>query len=180
MLFFGDTMKSAAKKRTVKVHSCNAKTIIRNVEFDTLNPDRLYYSDDPEFKSFKALPLKCRCKRMITEAQKKVYLEQRKAIEVYKPRENEDIVEGGDCVEENIVVMPLDRSKTPRVDLVTKADIERAYIDKQTKYVRLIEEIHNMIMSERVKLMVPFREDPCNGRLLFPFGPDQRTFGGLG
>lgn len=70
------------------------------------------------------------------------------------------------------------QTKVPRIDLISQADIERAYIDDNPIFVRYIEAIHRMYMENRKKLIVPFREDPTDGRLLFPFPPDERTHGG--
>src|SRR6266566_4596015 len=73
--------------------------------------------------------------------------------------------------------------KVPRVDLISAADIERAYLEDPKsstarRYKRYIEEVHEIYMRNRAKLIVPFREDPTEGRLLFPFPPDERTQGG--
>ena len=160
--------------RRVIVHSCHAETEIRNKE--NFNSRRRYYSDDPKFESFKAIPIKCSCKKMVTEEQAKIYIEQGKAFKVYKPKDKRPLDDKR--VDHYQIVMPVTKSQTPRVDLITKADIERAYVDGQEKYIRQIELIHEMIMEERAKLIVPFQEDPCDGRLLFPFGPDQRTYRG--
>jgi hypothetical protein len=166
----------------VRVHSCFAKTEIRNLE--NMSETRFYYTDDPLRKSFKALPEKCVCKKLVTVERASLFLAQGKAFKVYRPGTKKDWSKDlpFQMQEDDImqVVMPVVRSQTPRVDLVTRADIERAYIDGQEKSVRLIEEIHKMIMEERAKLIVPFQPDPQEGRLLFPFSPDQRTKGGLG
>ncbi len=100
------------------------------------------------------------------------------------------------------------QTKVPRIDLVSQADIERAYLPQaalknlllreiptpttdeiekaffsdnpyiQKQYQRYVEEIHKLYMTNRAELIVPFREDPGEGRLLFPFPPDERTKGG--
>lgn len=70
------------------------------------------------------------------------------------------------------------QTKVPRIDLVSQADIERAYIDLNPTFIRYIEECHKLFMGNRAKLIVPFRDDPTEGRLLFPFPPDDRTPGG--
>jgi len=97
------------------------------------------------------------------------------------------------------------QTKVPRIDLVSQADIERAYSNPLVVwavesilhgrrdfpfetiednpatakiYSRYIDEIHRMYMENRKELIVPFREDPTGGRLLFPFPPDERTKGG--
>jgi hypothetical protein len=67
----------------------------------------------------------------------------------------------------------------PRVDLISKADIERAYTSDNPEVaaaaIEYIEECHKMFMENRAKLIAPFREDPTEGRLLFPFCKDERT-----
>lgn len=97
------------------------------------------------------------------------------------------------------------QTKVPRVDLVSQADIERAYSNPlvvwavesvlhgrrdfpfetleddptlSKRYSRYIDEIHKLYMDNRKKLIVPFKSDPTEGRLLFPFPPDERTKGG--
>src|ERR1035437_1958960 len=174
--------------RRVIVHSCHAETEIRNKEH--LNLDRHYYSDDPKFESFKSIPKKCSCKKTITEEQAKIYIAQGKAFNVYKPKNNRPL--DNKRIDRKQIVMPVDRSQTPRVDVITKADMERAYdrlddpkSNKGSKYYKMIEEVHLMILEERAKLIIPFQDDPdamyddkgqmFAGRPLFPFGPDQRT-----
>lgn len=159
--------------RKVKVHSCLGEICL----LSNLNPDRKYYSDDPNFKFFRAIPVKCRCKKEISQEKSKQFIEIGKAFPVYKPKLGKEL--NHTRIDRFQIVMPLDRSQTPRVDLITKADIERAYVDGQQRYQEHIEEVHKMIMKERAKLILDhFIEDPCEGRLLFPFGPDQRTTGG--
>ena len=156
----------------VKVHTCHNHTELRNIEY--LSVGRLYYTDDPKFKSFKALPEKCACKKMATIEKAEIYVARGQALLVYKPREHKILHEVND-IEVSQIVMVVNRSQTPRVDLITKSDVERAYIDRRQDYIQYIEEVHAMIESERAKLIVPFRPDGLEGRLLFPFSKDQRT-----
>lgn len=163
-------------EQKVRVHTCRARTEIRAIEY--LNPDRLYYSDDPKFKSFKALPEKCNCKKFVTYERADIMVARGSALLVYKPRTDRLLHEEKD-IDNTQVIMVVNRSQTPRVDLVTRADVERAYIDGRQSYVEYIEEVHDMIISERARLIVPEVEETFeNGRLLFPFGADQRTVGG--
>lgn len=157
--------------RRVIVHSCHAETEIRNKE--ALDPERRYYSDDPKFEFFKSIPKKCSCKKTITVEKAKLFLEQGKVFKIYKPKKDHQLDD--EQVDEWQVVMPVNKTQTPRVDLITQADIERAYVDGKPKYIRYIEDVHKMIMEERAKLIIPFQPDPFEGRLLFPFGKDQRT-----
>jgi len=77
---------------------------------------------------------------------------------------------------------PVDVGRVPRIDLITRSDIERAYTSDtgavQDESISYIEEVHLLQMEERAKLIVPFKPDPFSGRCLFPFGADQRTPGG--
>lgn len=164
--------------REVKIHYCRAETTVRDT--GDLDRHRSYYSDDPKFEFFKVLPVKCTCKEKVSLDDARKFLDQGKALKVYKPKKSKRLNEAR--VDRFQIVIVVDRPRTPRVDLTTKADIERAYgvgAGGQEKYIRLIEEIHKMIMSERAKLIIPFRDDPFEGRALFPFGADQKTnYGG--
>jgi len=159
----------------VKVHTCRNNCEFRDIE--RLSPGRFYYSDDPKFKSFKALPEKCSCKKSVTLEKAETLVARGQALLVYKPKEHKPLHEAND-IDISQIVMVVNRSQTPRVDLVTRSDVERAYIDGRQDYIQYIEEIHLMIETERAKLIVPFKPDLLEGRLLFPFGSDQRTKGG--
>lgn len=159
--------------KLVKVHTCFAQTELRNITDLTLG--RLYYTDDPLMKSYKAVPQKCACRQMITLEWAKILIERREAFPAYRARRFFKPLQNL----KSLVIKTIVCSQTPRVDLITKADIERAYVDPALpKYIEHIEHIHQMIMEERAKLIVPFKKDPQEGRLLFPFGPDMRTTGG--
>lgn len=72
------------------------------------------------------------------------------------------------------------QAKTTRVDCLTKADMERAYIDGREDAIAKINEFgaHNVEVLEA--LMTPFRDDPFEGRPLF-YSPaaDERTSVGI-
>ena len=159
----------------VRVHSCRKHTELRGIDY--LTPGRLYYSDDPKFKYFKALPEKCICKKRVSYERADILVARGTALTVYKPRANRALDAKND-IDITQVIMVVNRNQTPRVDLITRSDIERAYADGRQDYIDYIEEIHDMIIGERMKLIIPFQEDALDGRLLFPFGADQRTAGG--
>lgn len=187
-------------EKGVLVHTCfDQKTEIRNLKY--LQANRYYYTTDDKFESFKALPLKCECKRYLTDEKGGKLVARGNAVPVYKPKENK-LLHAENDIDEYQVIMIVDRPQTPRVDLITKADMERAYTPTALKavveaiqtgnrslfdkhkvsfdadsrhYADHIEEVHFMIMQARAELIVPFRDDPQEGRILFPFGPDQRT-----
>ena len=166
--------------RRIKVHTCHAEPKLVKV-FE--RGHRYYFDDDDRSLSyFMALPVKCSCKKTMLAKKIAALFDEEKLCRVYRARRlkrpNSDGRELAFVRSRKEVAIPLDRVQTPRVDLITKADIERAYVDGRKKSIRMIEETHLMIMTERAKLIVPFRPDPQEGRLLFPFGPDQRTSGG--
>ena len=189
----------ADMERRIKVHTCRAKPrIIKAFAYKNIETGARcrYYSDDPELVFYRELPEKCECKRTVTETMALDWLSRGKAFVIQRankkgilkePRRYRSGAHQGDVFITQIV-LPVDRSQTPRIDLITSADIERAYVDGQRESIRMINEIHKMIMANRRALIVPFKDDPdamydskgrlFPGRLLFPFGPDMRTGGG--
>ena len=77
------------------------------------------------------------------------------------------------CIWRPVVV-----GKVPRIDLITKADIERSYVNLVGASIKKIETIHTMHVEMLRALIVPFEPDPQEGRCLFPFTADERTSGG--
>jgi hypothetical protein len=169
--------------RDVLVHTCHE----RNTDprrLPQFNLRRKYYTDDPKFSSFLPLPEKCKCKKMVTRLMAGIMLEKGQALRVYKPPlvEAKSPEEGLRYNYENLdttqIVSVVNRAQTPRVDVITKADVERAYVSGSVEDIEHIEEVHAMLVEGLIALTVEFRTDPQEGRLLFPFGPDQRTVGG--
>jgi hypothetical protein len=62
---------------------------------------------------------------------------------------------------------PSSQKKTTRIDGITRADIERAYIYKKEADILKINEWGESAKAVIAELMVPFREDPFEGRCLF-------------
>jgi hypothetical protein len=188
-----------SQQEGVRVHTChNINTKIRTLLY--LEPSRWYYTDDPKFKSFKALPEKCDCKKVITDLKASVMVKNGTALQVYKPREG-FLTTRENSLDRAQIITVVNRAQTTRVDVITRADMERAYNDlthpfndpghknpRDAEYMQHIEDIHAMIMEERRTLIVPYEAHPDDmfdssgelfpGRLLHPFGPDQRTVGG--
>lgn len=132
------------------------------------------------------LPKKCKCKQTITIEQAVWMVDNGFAANLWKAKKKSVEVDFG------FVWQPQQR-QVPRIDLITMADIERAYIDKKKESIEYIEEVHQMHMEERAKMIVPFRptdpwgnewtdiqgfKDRADGRLLNPFPVEQRTAGG--
>ena len=169
--------------RDVLVHTCHERDTDPR-RLPQFNLDRKYYTDDPKFSSFLPLPFKCKCKKMVASRVADMMLKKGQALRVYKPPlvEAKSLDDGlrynYERVDTKQIVSVVNRAQTPRVDVITKADMERAYISGSVEDIKHIEEVHLMLMQGLEDLMVPFRDDPTEGRLLFPFGPDQRTIGG--
>jgi hypothetical protein len=169
------------------------------------------------------LPAKCRCKRMISTSEATEFVGRGWGVWIlqFKRRKGEVVL--NDVVSTKIW-MPVERARVPRVDLISRSDVERAYTGSeqeskhfvynrdlqkyivvprpegvtekqwladakkevdfenriQKQYSDYIEQVHDLYMSFRAELIVPFRPDPFLGRVLFPFQKDLRTEGGLG
>ena len=167
----------------VLVHTCHDRDTDPR-RLPQFNLDRKYYTDDPKFSSFLPLPLKCKCKKMVSKNKAKDMLENGQALSVFKPplARAKDSEEGlrlnDDRLDLTQIVSVVNRAQTPRVDVITKADVERAYISGSAEDIEHIERMHAMLVESLLELIVPWSPDPQEGRLLFPFGPDQRTIGG--
>ena len=189
--------------RDVLVHTCHE----RNTDprrLPQFNLDRKYYTDDPKFSSFLPLPFKCKCKKMVATRVAEIMVLKGQALRVYKPPlvEAKSLEDGLRYNYENLdttqIVSVVNRAQTPRVDVITKADVERAYVSGSAEDIKHIEEVHAMLVEGLIALTVEFRPDPDDlldengkvyevrdgepqpfaGRLLSPFGSDDRTSGG--
>jgi len=78
--------------------------------------------------------------------------------------------EGGKQVYRSVVA-----KQTPRVATIEAAHIIRAYVNENEEEQQRIEAYGELNKEFFVGLMAPFQDDPTDGRLLFPFGPDQRS-----
>jgi hypothetical protein len=116
-----------ALNKSVLVHSCHPKDEL--IPKDLLVPNERYVGETNIEKQvwFRPFPKSCRCRRYITlyEADEQVGCGQ--AIWVLK------IKRGAVIPDESQVWMPIVREKVPRIDLITKADIERCYIGSERK-----------------------------------------------
>jgi len=161
------------------------------------------------------LPNRCRCRKFITYYRADEAVASGKAMRTFK------LLARGIVKDENQIWMPIVRERVPRVDLISRADIERAYIgsEKKSKHFKFnritnryevvqapegitvmewsmraeeevrferkirkqfkqyIADCHAVTMNARAALIVPFREDPFEGRTIFAFGPEQQTSG---
>lgn len=126
---------------------------------------------------FRLLPHQCQCRKFITMYEARQLIETGRASPIYKYKR-------GRMEPEIYYIWMAQQVRVPRVDLISKADIERAYtsddIEVSRAAMEYIEEVHLLYMENRAKLIVPFRPDPTEDRLLFCFTADYRTFGGIG
>jgi hypothetical protein len=118
---------------------------------------------------FWLLPKKCNCKKQVTRSEASKLVDEGQAEIIYKTRRR--IIEA-----DYSRIWMAQQVMVPRVDLISKADVERAYLDGQQASIEYIELVHELYMQNRAKLIVPFRPDPWEGRTLFTFGTDQRSF----
>lgn len=195
--------------------------------------------DEVESVYYLKLPKSCRCRKYVSK-----YEADQTYVSAYAAQQ---LVSNGNamCVfkllarglvkDENQIWMPA-QGRVPRVDLISRADIERAFIGSEKKskhfkfnritnrfdvvaapegitrfewekqaedevrferrirqqYKKYIDECHKVTMGARAALTKTlilstpweeglhtwFSEDPHDGRTIFAFGPDMRTWGG--
>ncbi len=131
-------------------------------------------------------PEKCRCKFRVTLDEAKKYVEEGKAswlvVDWKKDSEGVSIpvtswnlVWGSEPAENGIVRSAL-AMKTPRVQTVEKAHIERAYIDKKQDDIDRIEMWGDLAQKVITDLIVPFIPDPYgHGRPILVNFNDERS-----
>jgi hypothetical protein len=129
-------------------------------------------------KQFRQIPQKCRCRKRVSVEDAEAMWANGSAEEVYKCKEDKVFPERDEKGYRTMVWCRFwtdAKAKIARIDMVTRADVERAYVDLKKESQDLIEEVHLMQMLSRAALIAPFRPDPFEGRVLFPFSPDERT-----
>lgn len=120
---------------SILVHSCTLKK-------DKLCPRHVVVSGTPYVGElgrnlehqewYCPLPKKCRCRRFITVAEATEFVLSGQAVWIlqFKHRKGE-VVLNDDAI--NKIWMRVEREKVPRVDLITRADIERSIIGSERK-----------------------------------------------
>lgn len=142
-------------------------------------------------RQFRPIPASCRCKKMVTKREAEDETNYGSSKPVSK-RKGDGFETVDDAIWTNFWTD--EKAKVPRIDLITRTDIERALL-KRKESIRMIDEIHLMFLANRAKLIVPFKHDPtalscehpdkvdadrCRkcadtpNRVLFPFAADQR------
>lgn len=134
-------------------------------------------------------PAKCSCRKRLTQKQADDLLEQNLAERIVAEyRYDEDQkqiipIHSWDLVWSQAAPEDADELvssgyalKTPRVHTIEKADLHRAYLDGKQLDIDRIEEWGRMAKEVIESLIVPFIEDPFEGRAILPtIGLDQRT-----
>jgi hypothetical protein len=130
-------------------------------------------------------PARCKCQYRITNEQAQEFVVQGKAdwvIVAYKngfPVEGCNLVWGARPTKEEIeaqLVKSAYAAKTPRVQTVEKADIERAYVNQYPEDIERIEVWGEMSKDVIADLTIPWDgSDPFEGRSVILFVTDQRS-----
>jgi hypothetical protein len=140
-----------------------------------LNAGEQYIAIEDGLKGYRAIPKKCNCNKFVTVKMADWLVETGQALLVWK-KKNRLVYEDETCV------WSAQARQVPRVDLISRADIERAYTGDDPKKMKesidYIEMVHQLYEENRMLLMAPFRPDPWEGRCLFTFSTEQRTAGG--
>jgi hypothetical protein len=176
-----------------------------------------------EQKSYSDMPKSCRCRMFCTSAEATEFVKEGAAVWVLKFERKRGEVVLNDKWHGREIWRRVVRERVPRVDLISRADIERAFIGSEVRskhfifnkvskkfepirvipegmtkkdwmedalkeakfekrirdqFRQYIDECHKVTMDFRAKLIVPFQEDPFEGRTIFAFGSEQRTEGG--
>ena len=172
----------AVEEKSVVVHHCFLGRQVTDGDPSELIPNNRYvFVGGTNADQYKMLPTKCRCRKKISGQEAQSAWANGSAEEVFKRKDGKTIPVRDDRGFPLAIYCRFwtdAKAKIMRIDMVTRADVERAYINLVEESRILIEEIHLMQMKSRAELIVPFRPDPFEGRALFSFSPDERTRGG--
>ena len=149
----------------VKLHTCR----VENQSLYVLSADRRYISDDD--KSYKALPLKCACRKTFTR------LESRKLIELAEAQHCFKTDKNGKPINDPSIIFAAQLPKTPRCGLTGRTHIEKAYIDDRRQNVDDIKIAAEMTLEMWRGLIAPGKDDPLTGRVVFTAFAEERTAG---
>jgi hypothetical protein len=95
---------------------------------------------------YRILPKRCRCKKQVTKAKAEALISEGVAEVVWKTR----------CRRVQIDftrIWMAQQVQVPRVDLISEADVIRAYVDGKEQFIEYIEECHKMFVENRQKLI---------------------------
>jgi hypothetical protein len=117
--------------KNILVHSC--RVVPDGLPRDLLVPGERYIGElgvGLNDQSWYFRIGRCRCKRLVSVADATEFVKSGWAVWVLKS------LKRGIVVDEHKIWMPIVRSKVPRVDLISRADVERAFIgsDHQSKH----------------------------------------------
>jgi hypothetical protein len=141
-------MKTITKP--VTVHSCLLDFNIK-VKSWGIEPGERYVATADGY--FKQLPKKCNCKKMIMLGFALDLIKTGRAEPIYKQK-------SGRMEPDMLMIWMAQQRQVPRIDLITRPDIERAYLSDDPDVAEAarfkIEQIHLMHMEDRLKLFAPF------------------------
>jgi len=122
------------RKGYILVHSCRIQP--SHLPLDMVESGALYVGElgimigQPAW--YRPLPKSCRCKKQVTTAEATEYVGRGWAVWILQFRRRKGEVVLNDEVSTKIW-MPVVRERVPRVDLISRADIERAVIGSEKK-----------------------------------------------
>jgi hypothetical protein len=159
----------------VAVHSC---LLPFDIKVEPVVDERYLSAIGNEVKDgryFRLLPKICRCKKQVTRYEAEQLVETGQAEPIWKMKRQRMVMDID-------LIWMAQQAKVPRIDLITTTHIEQAYTSDNPEVSQAamdyIEEIHVMHTESLIKLIVPFQEDPTEGRLIFCFANEYRTSGG--
>lgn len=129
-----------SEEKNIIWHTCRSKSFLYREEDFKSGPEYRYFAVDEKFRDFRLLPNPCKCRKRITisEAQhfvacgKAQYLCRRKNGRVW-------LLNNADSDSKcHAVVAHVERGQTPRVDMITAADIQRAVIGSERKILAFV------------------------------------------
>ena len=178
---------------SVKVHTCNPLRNRGQVLEDDMMPNERYIcvknarKDEKEEKpyleelkkipEYYRMPVHCKCRKWTTYHEAVELTKIGQALWAFKKKKG--IVarcEPGFPASDNLghIWRPVVREKVPRIDLISKADVQRAYglkhekiSARQKEFIDYIELVNLITLEVRGKMVVPFEPDPQQGRVLF-------------
>lgn len=121
------------ERKNIVVHTCRPSRLLYKAD-DMLVNER-YFPTSDEFKDFRILPTKCNCRKKITLADARDRVSTGKAWYLWKKKNGRPLLLNGVDEESKCeaVLTLVERSQTPRVDMITAADIQRAFIGSERR-----------------------------------------------
>jgi hypothetical protein len=129
-----------AEEKNILWHTCRSQNLLYREEDFKSGPEYRYFAVDDKFRDFRLLPNPCKCRKKITMSEaehfvacgKAQYLCRRKSGRVW-------LLNNADSDSKcHAVVAHVERGQTPRVDMITAADVQRAVIGSERKILAFV------------------------------------------